>query len=569
MSGSSVDKKSFLSLRNVLIMPYVTLVILLAGVLAFLSYSTGRDAVMKLADHLLKETSSRISQAVDRHVIGSLATLKAVFPEGMVAPEDIRDDFENLKTRLWIATTLHTDPNNYVYYGSVDGQAFGLYRIDDDQVELRIKYDADAQRSYYELIGINGEPLYKRREMKLFDPRVRPWFGAAQNSSRDIWTSVYIDFGTADLVATRARRVLNANGKLQGVVATDMPLRALNEFVSSLDLSPNGIAFIIEPNGDLIASSCSSNVRRNDNGETVRLNAAESGHDILSEVYQQVKKRLERTTESPEPFYFKNSDGDIIHVASSRFSDQAGLTWFNVVAIPDEDIMGGISANVKRTVGLVVAATLLIALTGLAILNWVTRDIRKLSRAVNQIANGTSAIHLGIDRNDEIGELAQSFEAMQARLSTDHLTRLPNRYAFEQALAATAENDRYALLFIDINNFKSINDCYGHDAGDYALMTLATRLRQSVRRQDLVARFAGDEFVVLVRGVSSEDEVEPIRNKIIAALSEPLQIEGDTIELHGGAIGVAFSHEGDINIGALLIKADERMYIDKARLRKD
>jgi len=251
------------SLRTVLIFPYVALVIILAVAIGALSYQTGSQAVLTVSESLLEETVGRIGQAIDRHVVGSVATLEAAFPNGMPAPEKIEDTIGALRTRFWIATSLHIDPNNYVYYGNLEGQAFGLYRYSYQQGELRIKYRAEDHRKRYRIDGINGIARYESTEKALFDPRKRPWFQAAQSSNKDIWTSVYIDFGTHDLVATRARRVLGPNGELRGVVATDMPLRALNDFIGRLDLSPNGLAFIIEPNGELIASSRSPNVRPN------------------------------------------------------------------------------------------------------------------------------------------------------------------------------------------------------------------------------------------------------------------------------------------------------------------
>lgn len=564
------------SLRIVLIVPYVTLVILLATVLGILSYRTGSDAVLVVSNHLLEETASRISQAVDRHVVGSLATLKAAFPEKMAAPASIEQDLDNIKTRFWIATSLHTDPNNYVYYGSISGQAFGLYRRSEEVAELRIKFKPEEHRKIYTLSGLNGEPIFQHLEEKLFDPRIRPWFKVAKTSDIDIWTSVYIDFGTHDLVATRARRVLDESGNLKGVVATDMPLRALNTFVSSLDVSNNGIAFIIEPNGDLIASSCSPNIRNFEDGKMTRLNAADSENPMLVEVYKQVEKHraVIKNNVQVAPFYFYNNEGAKIHVAYSRFQDQSGLFWINVVAIPDQDFMGGISHNVRRTIVLAVLATLFVVLIGLSILNWVTRDLKKLSFAVNQIGSGSLEHPINIRRSDEIGDLAQSFQAMQQRLQTDHLTTLPNRYAFEQALGEainrleSCPSEKFAVMFIDVNDFKKVNDNHGHEIGDNVLIELALRLRTQVRKKDMVARFAGDEFVVLFYDIESRVDLKVIFHKIETALAEPMHMGSGSIHLYGAAIGVAYCPEDGKTAKELLIKADHEMYAHKDQLKK-
>ena len=564
------------SLRTVLIFPYVTLVVILAVAIGALSYQTGSQAVRTVSEHLLHETVDRIGQAIDRHVVGSVATLEAAFPNGMLAPEAIEADFEDIITRFWIATSLHIDPNNYVYYGNQEGQAIGLYRRSFEEGQLRVKYFPEEHRKRYRIAGINGNPEYESIEQALFDPRQRPWFQAAQSSDQDIWTSVYIDFGTQDLVATRARRVMDKHGQLQGVVATDMPLRALNDFVGNLDISPNGLAFIIEPDGQLIASSSSANVKQKKNGQNIRINAADSGHPLLTEIYQQILQELPDLEESGavKTKFFTDKWGAKINVAFALFQDNAGLKWINVVALPDRDFMGGISQNVMRTLFLGVLATIVVVFIGLSILGWVTADLKQLSVAANKVGSGEQDMPLDIRRNDEIGTLAKSFQAMQYRLQTDHLTGLPNRYAFEQAINAaielSAENKApFAVMFIDINDFKLVNDRFGHDVGDQALIEIALRLRTHIRQNDLVARYAGDEFVVLLQDIRADEDLVPIRQNIEQALSAPLQATGSNVTCLGGAIGVSRFPEDADNAKQLLIVADDKMYEHKATLKMD
>ncbi|HAF54012.1 MAG TPA: sensor domain-containing diguanylate cyclase, partial [Thauera sp.] len=117
-----------LPLRLVLIVPYVLLVLGLAIAVGVLSYGAGSNAVSTVSSQLLLEVVGRISQAVDRHIVGSSAVLETAFPEGMPAPKNIEDDFHELRNRFWIATAIHTDPNNYVYYGNEAGQGLGLFR---------------------------------------------------------------------------------------------------------------------------------------------------------------------------------------------------------------------------------------------------------------------------------------------------------------------------------------------------------------------------------------------------------------------------------------------------------
>ena len=573
----NISNMTKLSLRSVLIFPYVALIICLAITIGILSYTAGSHAVRTVSDHLLEETVSRISQAIDRHVVGSVATLEAAFPDGMLAQDDIQADLEKIRTRFWIASSLHIDPNNYVYYGNTAGQAIGLYRHSIDTGELRVKYSPDEHRTFYLIDGINGTPKFSSREAKNFDPRVRPWFRAGWDSSNDTWTSVYIDFGTHELVATRARQVQGVHGGLEGVVATDMSLKSLNDFVSNLKISANGIAFIIEPNGMLIASSCSPNVKQDENGQNIRVTADKSGHALLSDIYSQIAPFIsgEMANLKPETFFFTDDLGRDIHVAYNKFEDGAGLKWINVVAMPGEDFMGGIKNNVFRTLFVGILATGLVIIIGLSVLHWVTKDLKVLSHAVSRVGSGYLEEPINIQRKDEIGDLAKNFSAMQRRLQTDYLTGLPNRYAFEQYLKATIEkgaateaNTTFAVLFVDINDFKMINDVFGHDAGDQALIEFALRLKTNIRQNDFAARFAGDEFVIMLNNVRTKNDLEPIRSKIEKALSAPLKsFDAKDLTLIG-AIGVAHYPEDATTVDELLVVADRQMYANKAVLKK-
>ncbi len=572
-SGASVSNR--FSLRTILIVPYVALVLGLATVIGLLSYNAGDRAILTVSEHLLLETAERIGQAIDRHLVGSGATLEAAFPDGMLAPEDIEKDLDALRSRFWIATSLHIDPNNYVYYGNEAGQALGLFRHSLEEGELRIKLKPEEKRRRYRFLGIHGALTFDSVEEKLFDPRTRPWYLAGVNAKNDTWTSVYIDFGTQDLVATRARKVLGPNNKLAGVVATDMSLRSLNSFVRNLKMSKHGLAFIIEPDGNLIASSAGPNVKKLPDASNARMNARDSGNPMLSAVYREILALHigQGNGANTSTFSFIDDSNERIHVATNKVRDNTGLEWMTVVAVPSRDFMGDVISNIRRTALISAAAAFLAIFIGLRILNWVASDLKRLSEAAVQVGNGMTDAPLEIRRSDEIGVLANSFKTMQHRLQTDRLTGLCNRDAFERRLdAKIAEYERqpvkqaFGVLFIDLNGFKIINDQYGHDAGDAALIEVAHRLVTNVRAGDLVARYAGDEFVIMLDQLPKPEDIEPIRDFVQTALSMPLRLinlaGAPEVQL-GGAIGSAHFPGDGIDAATLLKVADRDMYVQK------
>nr|WP_240538578.1 sensor domain-containing diguanylate cyclase [Rhodoferax sp. PAMC 29310] len=377
------------------------------------------------------------------------------------------------------------------------------------------------------------------------------------------------------MVATRARRVLGPDGEFEGVVATDVSLRALNDFVTRLRVSEHGIAFIFEPNGDLIASSASPNVAAATDGSKARVNALQSSNPLIGAIYAQIQARQQDGEPHPgaQSFNFTAPDGQVIHAAFDNITDDAGLKWCTVVAMPRSDFMAGVTSNLVRTALLSALAAVIALLIGLRVLSWVSGDLKRLSEAALRVGEGQLDWPVSIKRPDEIGRLAQSFQTMQRRLQTDSLTDLANREAFVLRLrqkisqaSASAQPGRFAVLFIDLKRFKQINDQFGHDVGDQVLIEIADRLRAMVRSRDLVARLSGDEFVVLLDQVDSQDSLDRVRREIQLALKAPLTALGnEPIQStdFGGSVGEALYPDDGSDAESLLKKADRRMYGQK------
>ncbi|MFT3665234.1 diguanylate cyclase domain-containing protein [Piscinibacter sp.] len=564
-----------LTLRQWLTLPYVALVLGIAVLIGALSYSAGSHAVDTVAEHLLLETVGRIGQAVDRHVVGSAAVLEAAFPNGMAAPERIETELDALRMRFWIATTLHIDPNNYVYYGSRQGQFFGLWRDSLSEAELRLRLDAGEARRIMRFTGIHGALGEAKREERIFEPRERPWYKAGESSPHSTWTAIYIDFRNADLVATRARRVLDAAGGLQGVVATDISLRRLNDFVRGLTLSENAVAFIVEPDGMLIASSRSANMRADDRNE--RISAAASGHPLQEAAYAAVSAALRADADNgvlPRTLRIEGPHGEPVHLAYSRLRDDAGLDWITVVAVPRADFMGDVTRNVAGTALIGLAAAALAIMIGLTILGWIGRDLKRVADAARRIGEGQLDVPLEVRRSDEIGALAASFKWMQQRLRVDQLTGLVNREVVVGGITERIAHHRragderpFAVLFIDLDHFKQVNDRFGHEVGDQVLVEVGLRLRRATRETDLVARYAGDEFVVLLDNVADAEAAERVRDGVERALAEtaglPEQVSGRL-----GSVGLAVYPRDGHSAADLIRAADHDMYARKREGRR-
>ncbi|CAA6603459.1 PAC domain protein [Rhodospirillaceae bacterium LM-1] len=159
----------------------------------------------------------------------------------------------------------------------------------------------------------------------------------------------------------------------------------------------------------------------------------------------------------------------------------------------------------------------------------------------------------------------------QLRLQATHdtLTGLPNRYLFtDRLLHALAQADRAtqkaALLFVDLDGFKEVNDCYGHAAGDQLLIEVAQRLQALVRASDTVARLAGDEFTLILSGVIKSQDARIVAEKVVETLSKPFKLKECEASV-SASVGIALYPDDATDSDKLLIAADAAMYAIKQK----
>ncbi|WP_250037269.1 diguanylate cyclase domain-containing protein [Paractinoplanes maris] len=175
-----------------------------------------------------------------------------------------------------------------------------------------------------------------------------------------------------------------------------------------------------------------------------------------------------------------------------------------------------------------------------------------------------------LDRRAMVAALREQEQRLRDAALHDPLTGLPNRVLLADRLrqaglrATRKAGHRFAVLLLDLNGFKAVNDSLGHAAGDVLLIEVAQRLTALLRESDTVARLGGDEFVVLLDGLPAEGAEKLVRDTIAARLTEPYLIDGGRVSV-GVSIGVALSRGGDAGPEDLLREADAAMYQAKQR----
>jgi diguanylate cyclase (GGDEF)-like protein len=260
-------------------------------------------------------------------------------------------------------------------------------------------------------------------------------------------------------------------------------------------------------------------------------------------------------------------DGELA-VMNHRFGDMMNL--------PDDLVRSGASAS--RIIAACVEAGSISAESGNLILRGirelqikeiVTTDPdaargRTLSWAIQPMMDGGAVVLL-----EDITERTNAEARISHLARYDELTALPNRVSFHDEIERLLANAHHAerlsaLLFVDLDQFKQVNDTLGHPCGDQLLCAVANRLREMLRPEDFVARFGGDEFVVFQQNITSPEDSASLARRIVERLSERYRIDNHLVEI-GASVGIALtSPDGSIGADTLLKNADMALYRAKA-----
>jgi diguanylate cyclase (GGDEF)-like protein len=290
-----------------------------------------------------------------------------------------------------------------------------------------------------------------------------------------------------------------------------------------------------------------------------RLRAAGTGH--ILEALEQVRR-----------------DPDLISLDFPIVHNDAQLGRF-LVGLSRESVRKQLDKQLTIQAMIVVAIVLFLAGAIYTVFRFnVLSPVRKLIAASRHVARG-EYVTVDVKSSDEFALLARAFNAMAAEVKEeqaklhrqanfDTLTGLPNRMmAFDRITQeirrAKRTRGRFAVYFIDLDNFKHVNDSLGHAAGDELLIAIGRRLEAALRESDTVARLGGDEFLVLAPDITDEMQVKIIADRLLEAVAEPLELSGRRLVMQC-SVGIALFPDSGDSVETLMVNADEAMYQAKA-----
>lgn len=413
------------SLRQVLVVPFVLQIVGTVGLVGYLSFRNGQQAVNDLANQLIDRTNQLVSQRLDSYLAMpqqlNLVNLRAI-ELGIL---DL-NDFNQVGQYFW--KQMEVFPVDYINYANQEGEFIGVERADQDQLLLHETLRTNLTRLTTYTLDAQGT-----RQLVEVDPEAAApiqeegWYAAAAQAKQPVWSDIYQWDDQPDVLSISASYpVLDDRQTLQGVIGVDLLLSGISNFLQQIEISPNARLFIIERNGSIVATSTDQPVYHIFNEQVQRLNVLQSSDRLTQAVATQLQQRFGGFSGLQRPYKLTLwLDRERQFVQVMPWQDPLGLDWLVVIAVPERDFMTQINQNTRLTLLLSVFAGFASIAIGILTTRWVIRPILRLNAAARAMATGQLDQTVPIQTNDELGELAASFNRMAEQLRTS-FTALAN-----------------------------------------------------------------------------------------------------------------------------------------------
>lgn len=431
---------------------------------------------------------------------------------------------------------------------------------------------------------INGK-VYRgdnKEVAKSYNPAERVWYKVALVNKGEVnWTDPYLDYSTQEIVISASLYVNGPN--MEGIIAIDLKLSELSNIISSTNVGENGLVMLLNQNGTIIANKDNYLI----------------GENLFG---QQSKQMIEKSRAEHVPYVIDK----IQYLVHSDKIQQNGMSI--VTAVNDEELNHKLFQSLTPILIAGILCILVFSVIAyIMTLIWM-KPLKRLGTLMNHVENGNYNVRAKVKEYQEVARLAKGFNSMihainkrdrdliisnkelkqtEEQLRTkydelkesqrilkaseekvnllashDSLTGLLNRRSLIESLDKSLKqykNEQKAIVFIDLDNFKMINDTLGHSFGDKLIIKVANLLKTISPLNKQVARISGDEFILVIHDIKTERQAEDIAKEIVKLFDTSFVIDSKTINVTA-SIGVAIYPQHAKTSEELLKTADMAMY---------
>jgi methyl-accepting chemotaxis protein len=422
-----------LGIRTVVIASFVVPIVTAVGLTGWLSIRNGQKSVDTLVNRLSEEVTGRVSNRILSFADTPYQFLQ--INSSAVRAGNLRlNDAENLAKYFWYQIQI-TPAVPYVYYANEAGDFVGVWKQSEDLTTLRLRDQSTApNRVIYELDETGQQQALVRTHE--YDPRPRPWYQAAVQAGAPTWSDIYVFADPPSLGITHVAPLYGQSQALQGVMAIDLTLADISDFLQEVDVSQTGEVFILERSGDIVASSVDEAPFIEGDEEQQRLAATASSNPLIQAAAQNLLDRFGSLDQiqAGQRLSFE-IDGQRHYLQVTPVQDGRGLDWLMAVVIPESDFMAQINASTRNTIVLCLLALAVATGIGIITSRQITGPLVRMSQASQAIAAGDFDQTVAIEGIGEINVLAQSFNQMADQLQKSFVALESANQELEQRVA--------------------------------------------------------------------------------------------------------------------------------------
>ncbi|MEM8641442.1 MAG: adenylate/guanylate cyclase domain-containing protein [Cyanobacteria bacterium P01_G01_bin.54] len=433
---SDASARPQIALRWLLTVPFLLQLLGTVGLVGYLSWRVGQQAVNSLASQLRSELTTRIEERLQNYIAAPhvINRLNATAVQGGTLDLASAQGSEHLLQQIKVSVLT-----NAIYCGDEQGNFLGVTRqLSQSRFEhhryLLMSSNASTQFRYLlHDLDNQGQQTYFIEEVGPYDPRQRPWYVAAQQRGRASWSEIYLDFSSGAPTVTASYPIYEGN-QITGVCGVDLVLsEELQAFLQQLEIGKSGETFIMERSGELIADSTEAALAVDTATGSQRLLARESPNQKIGQTAAFLQEQYGdlNAIRRDQQLEFRLG-GQLQFVQVVPFQDGRGLDWLIVLVVPEADFMGQIHTHVRNTILLSGLALVLATVIGILMARRLSKPILRLSRSSQAIAAGQwQEQFIAPSKIRELNTMVVSFNSMteQLRASFESLEAQRNSFA--------------------------------------------------------------------------------------------------------------------------------------------
>lgn len=562
-----------LEIWQVLVIPISIILI----IMSISIYSTSTDYAYKMLDSTIQElqqnNKDELFNLLDKYLTEAVSVNKF---NASLAENGLLDLSAPLELGQYFLEQAKTNTNiDFAYYANESG---GIASSGLSGDETRLSFTTEMQKGPFLVHTTSDEgELILLKIVENFDAHSKDWYYEANQKGEIFWTNVYGGAQDPVLGVSTSYPYFDQFGNKIGVFGTDILLDEITDAFKNLTVSENTRLYLFESDGNLIVDTNAENPFLLEDGVQIRKTPFNSNDVLFSTIFEnsQFEKWLGKKSLNNEEYY----------LGVYKYPVNEEKSWYLGIAIPESDYTAGLnllSANLQET--FVIFLILLIMVLFLFV-RWISKPLGRIAREIDVLSKGNFGQQISTERTDAIGKLIHSFNDMSTTLSTmvktihqkneelsilnknlelkvkertieleqiastDLLTNLINRrellrrFEYELKVLKRYKYD-LSIAMIDIDYFKKVNDSYGHQEGDNVLIGVAQTLKDCVRETDIVGRYGGEEFLIIMPQTSIDEAyhiIERCRTSVEVLITGKSEIKvtisagiaavkGDTVE---------------------------------------